>query len=318
MRRRQEAEDALDSAIAQQRSHPRGWSGERVNRAVQTHKVGAEEEEKAQAAASEVAKAKASAVAAAAVEARAAADADADVRVAEVTAAHAAALAEVRRQLDLAEGELAEERRYRKAIEHAAKQGAHEAMAEQQKWRAAAAEGWLTAGREAKRRQQTQLARMSDMLQLGGGPLVERTNAAEPSPSTGGGGGPTSPWELSPRRASHSPAAAASLAPSTEAASEWRATEMRAMQMAGGSPAATAPRPARSSLATSASAHAIGSPMGPARGARPPRSLATPKTRGAELAAAAAGAGTTLLGAPLPTSAPRPPRVRYEDTGDLD
>ena len=78
--------------------------------------------------------------------------------------AHAAALSQVKGELEAAEAELAEERRMRKAIEVAAKHGAHEAMAEQARWRASAAEGWLTAGREAKRRQETQLARMSDMI----------------------------------------------------------------------------------------------------------------------------------------------------------
>ena len=97
-------------------------------------------------------------------EARAASDRRAEERMAAANEAHAAALSQVKGELEAAEAELAEERRMRKAIEVAAKHGAHEAMAEQARWRASAAEGWLTAGREAKRRQETQLARMSDMI----------------------------------------------------------------------------------------------------------------------------------------------------------
>ena len=66
-----------------------------------------------------------------------------------------------------------------RAIEVAAKQGAQEARAEQARWRATAAEGWLTAGREAKRRQAAQLARMSDMLVSGGAALA--TGAPSPA-----------------------------------------------------------------------------------------------------------------------------------------
>lgn len=71
-------------------------------------------------------------------------------------------------------------------VEAAAKRGASAALTEQARWRATAAEGWLTAGREAKRRQQTQLARMSDMLLAGGTAL----SAGEPlpTPSSYGGG----------------------------------------------------------------------------------------------------------------------------------
>ncbi len=293
--------------------------------------------------------------------------------VRQVSEAHAAALAEVRQQLDLAEQELADERQRRKAIEHAAKQGAHEALSEQARWRAAAAEGWLTAGREAKRRQAAQLARMSDMLQLGGGgqlggaggahgstPLAERTNAAERSahysasersahysaseppapPGDGGGGGLGAAWaspRTSPRASSPVPAAA------EPDEAPWRASELLALQMAsGGSPGAVpgaAPLPPYPSGAPPAgtgagrcsglaAAHAIGSPLGPARGVRPPRA-ATPKTRGAgapPVAAPAAGravSGAVSLGAPLSSSSSavaRPPRVRYEDTvaADLD
>jgi hypothetical protein len=47
--------------------------------------------------------------------------------------------------------------------EAVAAHGAQAASMEQARWRAAAAEGWLAAGREAKRRQKAQLARMSEM-----------------------------------------------------------------------------------------------------------------------------------------------------------
>ena len=367
VRRRQEAEDAVDSAIAQQRALGRGWGAPVLtSRSTQTTRSALHEEEESATVASEASKARAKAVAAAALEARAAAEAAAEARVREVTAAHAAALSEVRQQLDLAlsevrqqldlaEQELAEERRCRRAIEQAAKQGAHEAMTEQARWRAAAAEGWLTAGREAKRRQAAQLARMSDMLQLGGsgGPLTERINGAEQpeahglsaishglgaDSADGAGGGRAgfgahhgagfgAAW-ASPRASS--PRASSPVPPAAEPdEAPWRESELIALQMlSGGSPstaaAAYAPAAAAAGRSSLLSKHAIASPMGPARHARPPARAATPKTRaaGAPLAPpahVADGRAVSFGGVPLSSSL-RPPRVRYEDTvaADLD
>ena len=356
VRRRQEAEDAVDSAIAQQRALGRGWGAPVLtSRSTQTTRSALHEEEESATVASEASKARAKAVAAAALEARAAAEAAAEARVRDVTAAHAAALSEVRQQLDLAEQELAEERRCRRAIEQAAKQGAHEAMTEQARWRAAAAEGWLTAGREAKRRQAAQLARMSDMLQLGGsgGPLTERINGAEQpeahglsaishglgaDSADGAGGGRAgfgahhgagfgAAW-ASPRASS--PRASSPVPPAAEPdEAPWRESELIALQMlSGGSPstaaAAYAPAAAAAGRSSLLSKHAIASPMGPARHARPPARAATPKTRaaGAPLAPpahVADGRAVSFGGVPLSSSL-RPPRVRYEDTvaADLD
>ncbi|KOO33960.1 hypothetical protein Ctob_009206 [Chrysochromulina tobinii] len=307
---------------------------------LETTRSALHEEEESAAVASEASKARAKAVAAAALEARAAAEAAAEVRVREVTAAHAAALSEVRQQLDLAEQELAEERRCRRAIEQAAKQGAHEAMTEQARWRAAAAEGWLTAGREAKRRQAAQLARMSDMLQLGGsgGPLTERINGAEQPEAHGlgvesadgaGGGraGLGAAW-ASPRASS--PRASSPVPPAAEPdEAPWRESELIALQMlSGGSPSTTAaayaPAAAAAGRSSLLSKHAIASPMGPARHAKPPARAATPKTRAAGAPPAPPahvtdGRAVSFGGVPLSSSL-RPPRVRYEDTvaADLD
>ena len=341
VRRRQEAEDVVDSTIAQQRALGRGWGAPVLtSRSTQTTRSALHEEEESAAVASEASKARAKAVAAAALEARAAAEAAAEVRVREVTAAHAAALSEVRQQLDLAEQELAEERRCRRAIEQAAKQGAHEAMTEQARWRAAAAEGWLTAGREAKRRQAAQLARMSDMLQLGGsgGPLTERINGAEQPEAHGlgvesadgaGGGraGLGAAW-ASPRASS--PRASSPVPPAAEPdEAPWRESELIALQMlSGGSPSTTAaayaPAAAAAGRSSLLSKHAIASPMGPARHAKPPARAATPKTRAAGAPPAppahvADGRAVSFGGVPLSSSL-RPPRVRYEDTvaADLD
>lgn len=185
---------------------------------------------------------------------------------------------------------------------------------------------------------------MSDMLQLGGsgGPLtVARSESsingaeqpeahglsavlhglgAESADGAGGGRvGLGAAW-ASPRASS--PRASSPVPPAADPdEAPWRESELIALQMlSGGSPSTTsaayAPAAAAAGRSSLLSKHAIASPMGPARHAKPPARAATPKTRAAHVAD---GRAVSFGGVPLSSSL-RPPRVRYEDTvaADLD
>ena len=375
VRRRHEAEDALDAALQaqkeseQQRRRSGGGGSSRGTQTLAT--VGDVVDAAARKAAEREAEASAKELVEAASAAAAAhAEAEAEQRERAQAESHAAVLAEVRYQRDSLEAEVREEQRRRQQAEAAAADRAREAKAEQARWRAAAAEGWLTAGREAKRRQAAQLSRMSDMLHASAATVG--LTAAAVAPHIGHPAPAAIQYEADASSAWPHPAAAAEQRLALEAAVEEDGAPLvgagstaqaalavesyrrgvagatataTAAAVAGGMPGGSADAdyydagggasglgspggphapspqahpampPRAAGLTHSFSAPA--SPMGPARGARPPpqaaasgvggyrASLATPVTRG----------GLRGGGLGLP-SGPRPPRVRYADPSE--
>ena len=242
---------------------------------------------------------------------------------------------DLRYRLGSAEKELHREQRLRQAAEAAAAG----TSVENHHWRTQAAEAWLAAGREAKRRQKAQLARMSEILGTAAREVGTPAQAARHSSPA-----PSSRWANAAQQVvSGTPARQGSPAPNTmmstttasrcnatsptatavgateeesgfignddaegggdasEAGSDqvdhWKPAEELAMAMAQGPPP---PSPAFSLPA---------SPMGPARGVRPPmqapRTMGTPNTLGpastARINRERMSTGRLTL----------PPRVRY-------
>ena len=253
----------------------------------------------------------------------------------ELSIVHEAQIAQVRSELGSAKKELHDEQRLRHQAEAAAAHGAQEAMAEQTRWRAAAAEGWLAAGREAKRRQKAQLARMSEMLVAsanavaGGG--VTGTPQTAHTPQTAMGGITESPSLMPPTALPTWVGGLLTDATGGEEADDdddhWRGAEQLARRFAqhASPPPSLPPSLPPSPAPARADDHqsAIASPVGPARGHRPP-SLAprtarvnTPNTaRGAASAARAPASrgprGSLMGGAGLRPPLAQAPRVRYD------
>lgn len=231
-----------------------------------------------------------------------------------ISRTHAEAIREVRHQLGSTEDELRHEQRLRVHAENAAAQTSHAAAEGEARWRVAAAEGWLAAGREAKRRQKAQLKRMSDMLVAsssvvgsggGGGPVLGTPHASDFAPSPAGVD-------------THSSDIVGGV-DEEEEEDHWRRHQQMAMSMVQHAAASSPYRSRPPSLPPShaASPQNRPSPVGPAR-ARPshaPR-VSTPNTQGPPPGGAGARSGVGSRGPPgaygPPLSSARPQRVRYE------